>query len=176
MDNPFEQCVKKEDYTKDKIKYAIWNGTFLVTALIALLALLLTILSGNYMVWLSIVVFAGLIAFFAYFKKSNAIIEYDYSFYDNTITISRISNNSKRKDMISIKREEIVEIAPIRSNNFQRYKNVPGIKLKNFVLNNIDDSYYIYYQQGGGNGLVLWEPNEKLLKAIKDTKPAAVTL
>ena len=78
--------------------------------------------------------------------------------------------------MISIKREEIVEIAPIRSNNFQRYKNVPGIKLKNFVLNNIDDSCYIYYQQGGGNGLVLWEPNEKLLKAIKDTKPAAVTL
>lgn len=176
MDNPYEQCVRKEDYKLDKIKYTIWNSMLIAAVIFALFGVIILFSTGNLIQSVSIILVSAILALISYRQKDRAIIEYDYSFYDNTVKIARVSNGSRRKELVAVSSEEIKAIAPVSGGKFEKIKQTPNIKIVNLVLNNKEDCYYMLCSSGDRPVAILWEPNNKLLKAIKEVKPADVTI
>ncbi len=173
MDNSFEQCVRKHDYTQDEKKYKFFNGLMIAAAVCAFIGLVMLLL-GDYI--LGVFMLAMWIAVgFGFFKmKENAIIEYDYEFVDGVITISRIFHQSKRKTVVSMSLEQVNGISPIDIEKIE--KNAYNTKIINCALNDDAHFYGIKGTYKGQNVLVIWEPKLPLLKLIKSERVNLVVL
>ena len=169
-----EECLRKKDTKADEIKYKIWFVVMVIAAAGAFIGVL-TLFYNTILGAIVTVIFGG-IAIFAYFRKENSILEYDYAFYEDVITIARVSNQRRRKELIRVELPEIECIAPVYDDRFKPLKNISGLKVINATLNGSEHAYFIDCVYNKSRTCVLWEPSEALLKAVRSQKPRAVRL
>lgn len=169
-----EECLRKKDTKADEIKYKIWFVVMVIAAAGAFIGVL-TLFYNTILGVVDTVIFGG-IAIFAYFHKENSILEYDYAFYEDVITIARVSNQRRRKELIRVELPEIECIAPVYDDRFKPLKNISGLKVINATLNGSEHAYFIDCVYNKSRTCVLWEPSEALLKAVRSQKPRAVRL
>ena len=174
MDNSFEQCVRKADYTQDVKKYRMYKVFMIISAICALIGLVFLLL-GQYFFGGAMLVLWVAVAFYFYKMKDAAIIEYDYEFIDGAITISRIYNQSKRKCVVSISLEKVSEIAPTDINNLSKLY-ASEAKVINCALNDDARLYLLRGSYKGQNIIVIWEPKLPLLKLIRSERVNLVIL
>lgn len=169
-----EECLRKKDTKADEIKYKIWFVVMAIAAVGAFVGILMLF----YITVLGIIdtVLFGGIAIFAYFRKENALLEYDYAFYEDVITIARVYNQRRRKELIRVELPEIEYIAPIYDDRYNELKNIAGLKIINATLNGPEHAYFIDCVYNKSRTCVLWEPTEVFLKAVRSQKPRAVRL
>lgn len=174
MDNSFEQCVRKSDYTQDEKKYKMYNIFMIISAICAFIGLVFLLL-GQYFFGGAMLVLWVAVAFYFYKLKDGAIIEYDYEFIDGVISISRIYHQSKRKCVVSISLEKASEITPIDINNLNKLYD-SGAKVINCALNDDARLYSLRGSYKGQNVIVIWEPKLSLLKLIRSERVNLVVL
>ena len=125
----------------------------------------------------SSIFFVGAIAFalVAYFVLPNFDLEYEYLYIDKEISIDKIMAKEKRKHVMNVDLNKMEVMAPINSHELDNYK-ARGVKTYDFTSHTEDGRVYsIVYENGSeGTAMVNIEPNEELLRAVKNVFPRKV--
>ena len=102
-------------------------------------------------------------------------VEFEYVFVTNELNIDRIFSQQLRKKGKKIQMENVDSV---ERTNTERNKNLlqnKATKLLDFSSQAKDaKTYSIYCHEGGQNLIVLFEPNEKILKAMWRCSPSKV--
>lgn len=109
----------------------------------------------------------------AYFISLNSDLEYEYLYLDKEITIDKVMAKTKRKRVAQYEVERMEILAPVKSYHLDGYKNrtVKTIDYSSGEEKQPDLRYAMYYD--GGIKVIL-EPNEDMIKAIKNIAPRKV--
>ncbi len=166
-----EQTVRITDEQarqKDKLKHSIFSSIFtasLAFALVSGISILFALFFPT-PATLGIIgiIFFGALAAISYYIKDLSNIEYDYIVdgEDNTLTVAKIKNLEKRKDVLLIKFDAFKRIEPFSK---ERFASLEAKKL-DFSLNE-DDKKYILFAEQNGPLIIAFEPNENLLSLIR---------
>lgn len=161
MDIFVEQIVKKKMGPKD---YAIIAATILAGILLIIASFLLPMIS--------FLVLAG-VCIGAYYIITSRSLEFEYSVTNGDITIDKIINRRKRKRVLSVDAHEIEEMGKFRPEILQNKS-----EHKKFFTSEYDDGreswYFCAHTTKNGNVLVVFNPEEKVLTAMKPFMPRQV--
>ncbi|WP_034466936.1 DUF6106 family protein [Butyrivibrio proteoclasticus] len=109
-----------------------------------------------------------------YFLSLNANIEFEYQYCDREITVDKILNKSKRKNVGKYDVAKIEVMAPSRSYHLDEYKN-KTLKVLDYSAREKnpqpDPTYTIIYD---GKEKLILEPDSDLVAAIKNVAPRKV--
>ena len=158
-----EASVKKKQTIKDHL---IRAG--LITLIILLLLYWMPIL-GMFAVPVISLIFLGCIFLFPRLK-----IEYEYIFCDGQLDFDKIMGGAKRKTALRIDFERVEIMAPVNSHALDPYRNNPQIKEKNFTSLEPNRNVYAIIVKEEGLLKILFEPDEKIIEAIKQKSPRKI--
>lgn len=98
--------------------------------------------------------------------------EYEYIYTDGNLDIDCVYHRSNRRSMVSIDCKEFEIIAPAQDPSYQAVFNKKYDKVLDAGRGGIRDTTYIAICNREGNSLkMLFEPNERMLSAIKKYMP-----
>ena len=119
---------------------------------------------------------AGFIAFaamcaFAYHTIQNLNVEYEYLLVDKIFSVDRILNKMRRKKAAEYTLEDIQVIAPENSGRIREYDNQVK-KVSDYTSGDAGAVRYAFiYTKSGAGEQVLFEPDDKMLRCIKQMAP-----
>ena len=121
--------------------------------------------------------FIGAVAFglTAYFFLPMLDIEYEYLFVEKEISIDKIMSKEKRKNVYNVDLNRMEIIAPVNSHELDSYK-ARGVRIHDFTSGTDDARVYSIVYEAGAEGTVLVniEPNEEMLRALKNVFPRKI--
>ncbi|MFQ9510685.1 MAG: DUF6106 family protein [Lachnospiraceae bacterium] len=113
----------------------------------------------------------------AYLGFRSLKVEYEYVFVTNELTIDRIQNQEKRKRMKAMEMSKIEIVAPLESHELDFTRNNPKVKTVDFSSKIPENKKYgVVYSDQGNTFLYIFEPNEKLLNAMKLCAPRKIIM
>lgn len=117
-----------------------------------------------------VAIVTGALAYFAYM---NAEVEYEYLYLDKEISIDKVMAKSKRKKAGSYSVEKMEIMAPYNSHSLDAYRN-RQLKTADYSsgVEQKPEKRYVMICEGGTK--VILEPNEAMIKAIKNVAPRKV--
>jgi hypothetical protein len=164
-DNSYVECL-----IESKASPLVKFGSYLAL-IVAVIFFLSSILTPLGIVGLILCVAAG-VAY--YFLSLNANIEFEYQYCDREITVDKILNKSKRKNVAKYEVERIEAFAPSRSYHLDEFKN-KQYKTLDFSSREQgrqpDPTYTFIYD---GKEKVVFEPNSEFVNAVKSVAPRKV--
>jgi len=111
-------------------------------------------------------VFGG-VAYLLWRVKDNCRVEYDYSFTNGTLDISRILNSRRRKYLCEMNMAEVVRCGPAQGPAFERTLREPEIKRHNWFVNRDARLYYFYFAKKGAKHCAVLELNDDMVALIR---------
>ena len=164
-DNSYVECLVS---SKASPVMVILKGiTMALTVLFAISSLLL----GFGIVGMILAIVAG-VAY--YFVSLNASIEFEYQYCDREITVDKVLNKSRRKNIGKYDVGRIEAMAPSKSYHLDEYKN-KTYKVLDFSAREKDPqpdpTYTIYYD---GKEKIILEPTKEFVDAVKNVAPRKV--
>ena len=111
-----------------------------------------------------------------YFVSLNANIEFEYQYCDKEITVDKVLNKSRRKNIGKYDVGKIEAMAPSKSYHLYEYKN-RTYKVLDFSAREKDPqpdpTYTIYYD---GKEKIVLEPTKEFVEAVRNVAPRKVFL
>lgn len=160
----YEESLSKKDMRYNQLLYKFYFMLMISFGFVAVFMFSFVELFGNVYVALFMAVFFVIMSAACYFLKDKQIIEYDYTLLNNTFTISKIINNKKRKELISVDVNEFNSFGTIDDGNYERVKNNRTI-IKAY-LNNDEKHYYAVFNKENKNIILIFEPSIKMIDSI----------
>lgn len=115
-----------------------------------------------------------LLGIVAYFFIPRLDVEYEYLYLDKEITIDKIFSKETRKRAEVIELSKMEFIAPYNSHELDNYKS-RKVPVKDYSSKEEGAKVYaIAYRDNTTEELILIEPNEEMLKMIKQVFPRKV--
>jgi hypothetical protein len=182
MDIYYEQYViddRKERNKGKKVLFRVFyyaNIVFVAAALLWLfMAFSINMTDGSSPDWFGIIlsaIFLVLTAaslFFVRRQKNSLDVDFDYILSDTRLRIVRVFNRRRRKLYIDVDVKKLAAYGPIAAeDSFNRYDHTPGVKKHYAVLTDDEKKvYFLYYSDGPDKTLVLFEPDETLLRNMR---------
>lgn len=163
MDIFIEHLVKREKTIKDTIM-----NVGVVFAGIVVAIILLRFPFGP--------VLAAATFYGVYLFTTSRNIEYEYSITNGELDIDKITAQRKRKRLLSINCKEFDILAPVNDENHKReYENINIQKTINAASTLSSNSvYFAVFVFNGVRTRLIFEPNDKMLGAIKKIIPRKV--
>ena len=117
----------------------------------------------------------GLVLLFVgYYFLPRLATEYEYVFCDGQVDFDRISGGARRKTMLRVDFEKLVVIAPKNSHALDGYRH-NGVVVKDFSSLEENAKVYGMVVTGGEQQtMIYFEPNEKMLAAMKQKAPRKI--
>ncbi len=163
MDIFVEQLIKKKAGPKD---YAIIFATILG-------AVILVMASVIFLIQIALLVLIG-VCFGAYYLITSRSLEFEYSVTNGSITIDKVISRRKRKRVIAVEAHDIEDMGKFKP---EVARNKSGFKT--VFASQYDDGrdawYFCAHTAKEGNVLVVFDPDEKVLNAIKPFMPRQVS-
>ena len=161
-----EQMVKRESVPLDWVKrIGLILGLFIINFLV------LNFFSMGFPILLAISCWGGWVVW----RKIDK--EYEYIYTDGLLDVDCIYHASTRKSMISLDCREFELIAPASDTRFQATFNKSYNKVLDAGRGGIRENTYIAICSRENNTLkMLFEPNEKMLEAMKRYIPRTLVL
>ena len=115
---------------------------------------------------------------FMYFMIPRFNLEWEYTFLDGELRIDKIFSQSSRKRFLVLLFDRVDAVAPINHDDIKRNLNNPGFTKVDCSSASGDESgvYGILYSDEKSRKVILFEPDEKMLKALRRYSPRKVTL
>jgi len=157
-----EQLIKKKLSAKD----------FLLIFGVILMGILIIFLSMIYLPPLSIFILAGVV-YGAYYLITSRSVEFEYSITNGDITIDKIIYRRKRKRVISIDAHTVEEMGKYDANKYKGKTYAARIFAAETDSGENAWSFTARHPQKG-EILVVFNPNEKTLDAIRPFLPRQV--
>ncbi len=114
-----------------------------------------------------------LMAVIAYFVYMNAELEYEYLYLDKELTVDKVMAKTKRKRVAQYDLNRMEIFAPVNSYHLDSFKNrnAKSVDYSSGEAKQSEARYVMYYDSGEK---VILEPNEDMIKAIKNIAPRKV--
>ena len=109
-----------------------------------------------------------------YFLSLNANIEFEYQYCDREITVDKILNKSRRKNVAKYEVDKLEILAPSHSHHLDDYRN-RNLKNTDYsarVKDRKPDPTYTFIYDGKER--VVFEPNAEFVNAVKSIAPRKV--
>lgn len=108
------------------------------------------------------------------FRKTDK--EYEYQFVSGEMDIDIIYAKHKRKKAKRYDMHKIEVLAPLKSDKFAHYDNNLRLKTLDYSSGRADSLKYAFIMPAGDGVIekIIFEPNEKILNAIKTIVPSKV--
>ena len=142
----------------------------IVSLVLAIASFILAILATSPLLLLLCVAFG--VAY--YFLSLNSNIEFEYQYCEKEITVDKILNKSKRKNVAKYEVEHIQVMAPSRSYHLDEFKN-KTLKTVDYSARETDpqpDPTYTFIYDGKER--VKFEPSPELVNAVRNVAPRKV--
>ncbi|SFB85889.1 DUF6106 family protein [Butyrivibrio sp. YAB3001] len=109
-----------------------------------------------------------------YFVSLNASIEFEYQYCDREITIDKVMNKSRRKNVAKYDVGKIEAMAPSRSFHLDEFKNrtYKNLDFSAREKNPQPDPTYTFYYDGKEK--IVFEPSKEFVEAVKSVAPRKV--
>ncbi|MBR5192679.1 MAG: hypothetical protein IKW33_04645 [Clostridia bacterium] len=111
-----------------------------------------------------------LLGLFLNYLSKKAFSEYDYIQSNEIFTISRITNNSKRKQIIKFSNVEIEKIGKVRSETYEAYLSIKKVKILNTIATgkkpNDKNLYYLVVNKAEEKFLIKLDVTYSFIKSI----------
>ncbi len=171
MDNYYEQQVYENgNLSKNQAKFFMYGGVGLSLFAAAMVCLVSAINDQLYLLLIFTVVFA-LAGIYLFLKKDEAYVEYEYVYSLGELSIAKIINNKRRKELCKLECKDIEVFGKTTAKNYNRYSTMPDAKKeratfikKGEVSENV---YFLVYVSPKGKTVLTFEPDEELLLNIK---------
>ncbi|MDR1094118.1 MAG: hypothetical protein LBL66_08235 [Clostridiales bacterium] len=177
MDIYYEQYVIDDRKERNKGKKVLFtafyyiNIIFVAAALLWLFLMFMTpsdslinlITSGIFLVLTAVSLF------FVRRQKNSLDVDFDYILSDTRLRIVRVFNRRRRKLYLDVDVKKLAAYGPVTAeDSFNRYDHTPGVKKQYAVLSEDEKKiYFMYYTDGPDKTLVLFEPDETLLRNMR---------
>ena len=172
MDNFKEEIVTKRNAALNNILYYLCWGFIVVFGFIGIMTFSGTwqsLFSGDKTAWMGLigaVIMLGL-AVLLFLKKDNFRVEYEYTFTNGTLDVSRVLNNSKRKYLAEIPLKLVESCGSVTHPSFQRYLGDKMLKKHNWFLNRDNDLIYLYFVKNNVKHLAVIEPSPEMQQMMR---------
>lgn len=167
MDTFIEKLVARKKTAIDFILIAL----VLLTILVSLFFFFMT----NVRIGMGIdfLLIVGLI-YFGYWLITSRNVEYEYIVTNGDLDIDMIVAKRKRKRIFSANCKEFEIVAPVKSSSFSQ--QVQSIKNRIDACSSADspDAYFIVLNHNNNRTLVIFEPDERILKNFRVYIPRKV--
>ena len=172
MDNFKEEIVtKRHNGLNTAVYYISWVFIVLfgLFGIINVYGVLGTIGTGQSFDWLAMTLALAMIgiAVLLYLKKDELRIEYEYTFTNGTLDVSKVMNNSKRKYLAEIPLKIVESCGSVTHPSFQRYLNDKTLKKHNWFLNRDNDLIYLFFTKNGVRHLTVIEPSQEMQQMMR---------
>jgi len=109
----------------------------------------------------------------AYFVGMYVDVEYEYLYLDKEIVVDKVLHKSKRKRVATYEVDKIEIMAPLKSYHLDSFKNrtFKEVDISSGIAGQPEVRYVFYYN---GEQKVIFEPNEALVKCVKNVAPRKV--
>ena len=162
MDTFNEQIVKKK---KTAGEYAIIVATVLGLLVLVVLMLFIPLL-------MILVAAAG---FGAYYLITAQSKEFEYSVTNGDIDIDTIIGRRKRKRIVSVTGKKVERLLPFEGGRF-READYQRVVMAAPSMNEPELWYFTYHSKKNGHTLVIFQPDERVLAAFRDSLPKLLQL
>ena len=177
MDDFLEQtAVRQKQGVFTLLYYLIW-AFMLAFALTALFALVNVVgvnpETGGMMLnfpMLGIALACGGLAFLGFRGKDECRVEYDYSFTNGSLDISKVMNERRRRYLCAMETKEVLSCGPATGPAFQKALKEPGVKVHNWFVNREAKLTFFYFQKKGVKHVIVLELNDEMLAVIRSKK------
>ena len=106
-------------------------------------------------------------AFFLWRVSDNCRVEYDYTFTNGILDVSRVLNNRRRKYLTALEMKDVIRCGPAAGPAFTKTLNEPGIKRHNWFVNREANLYYFYFQKKGVKHIIILELTQEMIDMIR---------
>lgn len=162
MNNQYVEVLVKRNVEKEQKKRTI----------IAIVGMAVAILVGLFTAIPIFYFLSFLIAFGAYFLAIKYYVEFEYYYMDGELSIAKVYNRARRKDILNLNEGSIKLIAPISSIEVQEFD---GLKIIDCTANDSTNLPYVIVCEHKGNlKKVYIQMNEELFKELKRNMPYKV--
>lgn len=171
MDVFFEQIIKRKRRGAEAVVRIMF---IIITILVILLMLYVAIfhLFGAFSGLFLLGAFG--IAIAAYFYLLSLNIEYEYSLTNGFLDIDKISGKRKRRRMLSTSCKEFEEFGSYDVDKQRLAQRAFDFKVLPANLRDTGLYYAVIRKDGYGTGLLVFQPNEKILSGLKKFIPRSV--
>lgn len=116
---------------------------------------------------LALTVLFGGAAFLLWRVSDNCRVEYDYTFTNGNLDVSRVLNNKRRKYLTALEMKDVIRCGPCAGPAFQKTLNEPGAKKHNWFVNRDARLYYFYFQRKGMKHVIVLELSDEMVAMIR---------
>ena len=119
--------------------------------------------------WINIIVAAafGGLAFLMWRASDNCRVEYDYSFTNGNLDVSKVLNNRRRRYLTALEMKDVIRCGPAAGPAFQKTLNEPGIKKHNWFVNREANLYFFYFKRREDKHVIILELNKDMIDVIR---------
>lgn len=102
-------------------------------------------------------------------------VEYEYTYFDGDLRMAKITNKSRRKNLVNIVMDDVIIIAPKGDRSVYKYETDKSCKYKNLTSGDVNAKVYeLIYKSDKGLCRYEFEPDEDMLNAIMVKYPRSV--
>ena len=173
MDDFLEQiAIRKNQGAFTFLYYLMWI-MLVILGLYAMLNLVNVIgmnEQGGIMVnWIALIEAAvcGGLAFLLWRRADYCRVEYDYSFTNGTLDVSKVLNNKRRRYLTSLDMKDVIRCGPVKGQGFEKTRNEPNLKIHNWFLNRDAHLYYFYFLRSGVKHMMVVELTDEMIALIR---------
>lgn len=166
MDLSYCECCIKKNEKINKIKKVVW-------VLLTFYAFAFNVLWYPSLTF-SVLIFINIIVLIFFWPNFSA--EYEYVFCDGQIDFDLIRDKRKRK---TLKKIDLVDVDLVCKKDDERLAKYREFNWKKtFVSGNNPDNEYVIILRRGNNGYnkIVFEPDERMLKSIKNKSPRIINI
>ena len=112
------------------------------------------------------VVFGGG-AFLLWRGADHCRVEYDYTFTNGVLDVSRVLNNKRRRYLTALEMKDVIRCGPAAGPAFAKTLNEPGAKRHNWFVNRDANLYFFYFQKKGLKHVIVLELTKEMIAMIR---------
>lgn len=115
---------------------------------------------------LSTILFGGA-AFLLWRASDHCRVEYDYTFTNGILDVSRVLNNRRRRYLTALEMKNVIRCGPAAGPAFMKTLNEPGIKKHNWFVNRDANLFFFYFQKNGVKHVIVLELVKDMVAMIR---------
>ena len=112
----------------------------------------------------------GASAFLLWRGSDSCRVEYDYTFTNGNLDVSRVLNNKRRKYLTALEMKDVIRCGPASGQAFLKTLNEKDVKRHNWFVNREANLYFFYFQKKGQKHVIILELTQEMVDMIRSKK------
>ncbi|MGI6237964.1 MAG: DUF6106 family protein [Candidatus Excrementavichristensenella sp.] len=173
MDNFREEVAVRQKPGLYNLMYILCWVIIVLSGIMAFMSLqgvLLAITTTGFdgTAWFNIVLtlLFGLALFLCLRNKDNLKTEFEYTFTNGDLDVSKVMNNRKRKYLTCLNMKNVDAAGPVNSEGFRRLVSMKDVKKHNWFVNREAKLYYFYFTKNQVKHLMVVELSDEMVAMV----------